>query len=308
MVHASAAMAGETVWRTRGLTVWLTVESFRATIVLSNDLGVIMAPTALDIMLDSLRSLDLKELDAAQMTQRLTLEAKALDWLNSDRLDAAIALASILHRDQTRGNRGNFQKTPYIEHPLRNALRLLDFGVKDEDLILAAILHDVIEDGARTFVHVVLQSKYTGELAARALLAQFIGEHFGERVLKLVIAVTNDYLTDEDKSRRTFEEKCSNYFHHVSNSIVEVDVFLVKLSDFIDNATGLYHNDRPERARKTLQQALKYLPLVPEFETRLDCADVRYVITPAAIDEIEGKLLRTRSRLQTIVERGDARG
>ena len=85
-------------------------------------------------------------------------------------------------------------------------------------------------------------------------------------------------------------------------------MFLVKLSDFIDNATGLYHNDHPERARKTLQQALKYLPLVPEFEARLDCADVRYVITSAAIDEIEGKLLRTRSRLQTIVGRGEARG
>ena len=204
-----------------------------------------MATTALDIMLVSLRSLDLKELDSAQMTQRLTLEAKTLEWLNEERLEAAIALASILHRDQTRGNRGNFQQTPYIEHPLRNAIRLLDFGAEDEDLILAAILHDVIEDGARTFVRTVLRSEYTGELAARALLAQFIGEHFGERVLKLVTAVTNDYLTDEDKSRRTFEEKCSTYFHHVSNSIVEVRLHRQRHGALPQRPSGACYEDSP---------------------------------------------------------------
>jgi (p)ppGpp synthase/HD superfamily hydrolase len=55
-------------------------------------------------------------------------------------------MASFLHRKQTRFVRGDLPRVPYIEHPLRVALRLVRWGVPDAELIAAALLHDVVED------------------------------------------------------------------------------------------------------------------------------------------------------------------
>jgi (p)ppGpp synthase/HD superfamily hydrolase len=60
----------------------------------------------------------------------------------SIRLDDAIIFAARTHRGQSRKNDG----LPYITHPIRVMERLMKMGVRDEATLLAAILHDTVED------------------------------------------------------------------------------------------------------------------------------------------------------------------
>lgn len=54
----------------------------------------------------------------------------------------ALEFATTWHGDQKR----KYTNTPYIEHPIEVASILLRHGVTDEEMIAAALLHDVIED------------------------------------------------------------------------------------------------------------------------------------------------------------------
>lgn len=85
----------------------------------------------------------------------------------SPRLDSALKLASHIHRDQTRRDA---ERTPYISHLVAVMLLVSDV-TKDEDILIAALLHDAIEDVAN-------------------FTEQDLKEAFGDRVAKLVYHVT----------------------------------------------------------------------------------------------------------------------
>ncbi len=91
----------------------------------------------------------------------------------------AIEFAAESHQEQVRKNAG---QTPYINHPLAVALFLLDEGaVRDRDIIIAALLHDTVEDTETTFEDIRLT--------------------FGERVEGFVHEVTDDRLLDQAKRK-----------------------------------------------------------------------------------------------------------
>ena len=98
----------------------------------------------------------------------------------TQRLLVATAFAAEKHRSQTRKDA---DKTPYINHPIKVALTLMEIGnERDPDLLVAAILHDTIED---TETH-----------------PDEILEKFGTRVLDIVLEVTDDKtLTKEERKR-----------------------------------------------------------------------------------------------------------
>lgn len=73
----------------------------------------------------------------------------------------------------TEQKRKNVAGTPYINHPIEVAERLANIGgVEDEGLIIAALLHDTIEDTATT--------------------AEGIKREFGEQVMKWVLECSDD--------------------------------------------------------------------------------------------------------------------
>lgn len=74
-----------------------------------------------------------RALDARPVADRRTLER-------------ADAFGRERHGDQTR--RGS--DTPYWVHPVRVALGLMQWGVTDRDVLVAALLHDVVEDTVTT--------------------------------------------------------------------------------------------------------------------------------------------------------------
>lgn len=88
----------------------------------------------------------------------------------SERLDEAFALARRLHDGQTRKG----STTPYLSHVLAVAGIVSEYG-GDEDQVIAALLHDTVEDQG-----------------GRPLLARLQAQ-FGERVAALVEACTDAF-------------------------------------------------------------------------------------------------------------------
>ena len=76
--------------------------------------------------------------DASKMYTYLKGYAMGLGW--NDTL-AALSSARVAHKDQRRKS-----GEPYIIHPLTVASHAAALGVKEDAVIAAAILHDVVED------------------------------------------------------------------------------------------------------------------------------------------------------------------
>ncbi len=86
------------------------------------------------------------------------------------RLLDAIHFAAQRHRDQRRKDR---EASPYINHPVALAqLLAVHIGIDDHDVLIAAILHDTVEDTETTLDE--------------------LRERFGETVAGIVDEVTDD--------------------------------------------------------------------------------------------------------------------
>lgn len=123
----------------------------------------------------------------------LEMPAKAL---YSARLPMALAYAATMHADQRRKDDVG---TPYIVHPMGVAslvwhygLRVEGFRDEMEELVLAALLHDVAEDAG-------------GQARLDEIRAMF-----GLRVAELVAAATDSLATDASKKQPWRERKESH--------------------------------------------------------------------------------------------------
>lgn len=91
--------------------------------------------------------------------------------MTSSRFIDAVRYAAQKHASQRR-KAANAKVVPYIVHPLEAAQILAEVGVTDEDVLIAAVLHDTLEDTSATEND--LRFKY------------------GERVLGIVKEITDD--------------------------------------------------------------------------------------------------------------------
>ena len=116
----------------------------------------------------------------------------------------------------------------------------------DIDVIVAALLHDAVEDHAEE-----LAAGRSGRPIQAALAV--LAERFGARVAELVLAVTNP-------PREPGLDRHEQYREHVAQSLrANPWARVIKVSDFTDNGVGLMHS-LPTRYRPL---ATKYRPLVP---------------------------------------------
>ncbi len=93
----------------------------------------------------------------------------------SYRVEQAIRAAAVLHKNQLRKGSMPF---PYITHLVATAFTLMDYS-DDEDVIIAGLLHDTLED-----------TDYT---------IDELQEDFGGRVREIVEAVTEPKSTPENR-------------------------------------------------------------------------------------------------------------
>jgi len=182
------------------------------------------------------------------LRERFAAEIAGFGDADRQRLEDALALASRLHRGDRR------QNEPYINHPLRVAIRIMShYGIRDPDVIVAALLHDVVEDHAAE-----LAPAGTAE-AALAVLA----ERFGPRVAELVAAVTNP---EWDSGR----DRHVQYREHVAASLdASPWARVIKASDFTDNGAGLLYTT----GSKVPELAGKYAGLVPVLRELINRPD-----------------------------------
>nr|MDT0660625.1 HD domain-containing protein [Micromonospora sp. DSM 115978] len=178
----------------------------------------------------------------AGLRQRFALEIAGFDADAQARLRRAFALAERLHRDDRR------VREPYLNHLLRVTIRIICYyRVRDVDVLVAALLHDAVEDHPADLAGAAVDGDPTE--AALAVVAR----DFGVRVAALVRSVTNPRY---DPDRDAHEQ----YREHVASSL-DRDPWarVIKLSDFTDNGVGVIHTTAPKAAR----MAAKYRPLVP---------------------------------------------
>jgi len=148
--------------------------------------------------------------------------------------------------------------TPYLCHPLRSALILVDeAGVRDPKLVCAAVLHDVLEDGPGI---------------SRADVAAACGEE----VARIVHCLTNE-LRDTALPR---DERKRRYLQRVAAA--GDDCLLVKLCDRLDNLRSFANLDDQDRSDRVRRETKRYL--LPALEGRSGALETLGRLLLKAID------------------------
>lgn len=186
----------------------------------------------------------------------------------TQKIQQAINLASRLHLGQVRkGDSG----LPYISHPFSVAWILSNY-TEDEDIIVAGILHDVLED---------VKGYYYDDMV----------RDFGERVAHIVKGVSEDKDPNiESDEKATWEERKSKYLANLENDSDEA--LMVCAADKIHNlqsmisaykekGDALWDNFNSPKEKKLwlYQEILKFMkerlnnPIVNELEEVYDQAE-----------------------------------
>ncbi|XGU20822.1 hypothetical protein ACETU7_10775 [Rhodococcus sp. 3Y1] len=200
--------------------------------------------------------LPLKEMDAATLVFAIESAVDELA-IPGETLRLAMEVATLAHLDQFRKNGIKSDEDPYIVHPLRNVLRLLRYGCSDVEILSATALHDTVEDRPHAVI-ALLGGQTADDMSAseaQERASTLIASRFGHRISELVEAVTNpiDYPCDNTTA---------GYQDHVIRAIADPAVFLVKFSDFVDNAGSVKYLSETDR----LRLVTKYEPLVEHFK------------------------------------------
>jgi hypothetical protein len=233
----------------------------------------------------------------AGLRDRFAVEMASWPDADQRRMEQALDLAARLHADDRRDTE------PYVNHLLRVAIRIMShYGVRDGDVICAALLHDAVEDhpadlaacgggadlaacgggadlaacgGGADLAACGGGAELAGSGAGQAAALAVLAAEFGPRVAGLIGAVTNPpYAPDRDQDEQ--------YREHVADSLRDNPwARVIKASDFTDNGVGLIHTTGPRLYRL----ADKYAPLVPilrdviaEPDTPLDAAVKEHIL------------------------------
>ncbi len=131
---------------------------------------------------------------------------------STTRISAAFALAALVHEKQKRKS----TDIPYISHPMAVAAQVAVWG-GSEDQFIAALLHDVVEDGGAQYMPV-------------------IEEHFGKHVLDLVMACS-DAAPQRGQPKGAWIERKEKYIANLRSAADEV--LLISAADKWHNLASI---------------------------------------------------------------------
>lgn len=231
------------------------------------------------------------EEDALAMRQQAhaTMEKMGLSGEDIEHVERAINTAWHLHRGQTRKGQPN----AYIEHPISNLNKIMEYGVRDKNILAAAALHDVVED-------CVKQYGEAGGEPSREALGRHLEQRFGAETTAIVLAVSNE---EADTSGMSRAEKNQAYLNHVEQQIMgSQGAMLVKFSDYLDNAGTLKEAQFSDPGRRT-KLAEKYAPLAPVFKAAAEKhrSEGEYALDGAGHRKFTKALNRINGDLQSIL-------
>jgi RelA/SpoT family (p)ppGpp synthetase len=182
------------------------------------------------------------------------------------------------HEGQTR-----LSGEPYITHPVAVARTLADMHL-DSQTIIAAILHDVVED-------------------TDASLEQ-LEEHFGAEVAQLVDGVSK---LDQIQFTSRAEAQAKSFRKMMLAMIEDIRVILVKLADRMHNMETLDAMPREKQARIARETLEIYAPIanrlgINHMKVALEDLGFRY-LHPYRYAVLENALKRSKGSQRQIVKR-----
>lgn len=173
----------------------------------------------------------------ASSLEALHTETHQLDLDQVKTILDAVDFAAEKHKSQTRKNKA---KTPYISHPIGVANNLVTIGeVKDPALIIAALLHDTVEDTQTTFDE--------------------ISQRFGQEVCGYVRELTDDKKLSTEERKRLQVINAS----HKSPGAAQI-----KCADNLYNLNDLLNNPPEGWSRQRIDQ---YFEWAESVVSRLPC-------------------------------------
>lgn len=226
--------------------------------------------------------------------------------------------ARFLHEGQYRGVPGKPGSSPYIDHPLRVATRVIDWGIKDAQIIIAALLHDTVEDCADKILRELVSQEAVeaaeadqgqsnrsqgesgkaeggsttagralGEAAKIGLALDWVENAYGSEVRDLVDTVTN-------RGEVSYGDKID---HILTNGAV--GAVIVKASDLVDNAGSLHEQAASFGPEKLARLTQKYGPQVKKFVSAFsdDARLEQYEKTAVALTKTAAALANTAEAL-----------
>ena len=163
--------------------------------------------------------------------------------MEKDLLDLAVLKAFKHHKDQVR----KFCAEPYVYHCLRVGSLVGDYA-DDEDLVIAGVLHDIVEDTPVTL--------------------DDVRRWFGDAVANLVDELTNNLVDLRAVGKRDYMfEKFSN---------LSDGALIIKSLDRLDNLTGLINSNAPFKFIQTYVNDTDFIlenldrELLPVHSTLID--------------------------------------
>ncbi len=198
--------------------------------------------------------------------------------VDEDLLNRAYVYAMKAHGQQTRAS-----GDPYFSHPLEVAAILTDLKL-DDATIVAAVLHDTIEDTETT--------------------REEIDRLFGEQIGKLVDGLTKIEKLDLVSKQARQGENFRKLLLAVAD---DVRVLLVKLADRLHNMRTLHFVPQDKRARISQETLDIYAPLagrmgMQRLREELEGLAFRHLM-PEAHQAIEQRLHELRSKNGRIIKR-----
>lgn len=160
--------------------------------------------------------------------------------MNYNRIDSALAFATEAHKDQKRRYTGE----PYVDHCVCVAIEVSNI-IEDEEVIMAALLHDTLEDTDTTHDQLV--------------------ERFGERVANIVLDLTDVYTKQYFPELNRVERK-----KREANRLAAVcaEAKLIKTYDLMQNAIEIEQYD-PKFAPVYFKERIDILRAMGNFQHEL---------------------------------------
>ncbi len=185
----------------------------------------------------------------------------------------AFLLAANAHKDARRRS-----GEPYMYHPLAVATIIAGEMGMGRTSIICALLHDVVED-----------TDYT---------LDYIREHFGENVAKIVDGVTK--LTNEDFNESVKSLQAETFRKIIMSMSYDIRVILVKLADRLHNMrtlSAMPHHKQLKIASETTQiyAPIAYRLGLYKVKIELDDLSLKY-INPSVFESVQKQLADIRDK------------
>ncbi|NVO02055.1 MAG: bifunctional (p)ppGpp synthetase/guanosine-3',5'-bis(diphosphate) 3'-pyrophosphohydrolase [Bacteroidetes bacterium] len=194
-----------------------------------------------------------------------------------EKIKLAFEIAKIAHYNVFRKS-----GEPYIFHPIEVAHIVIEEIGLDSTSVIAALLHDVVEDSAITL--------------------QEIEKDFGKKVAKIIEGLTKI----SGIKHKTTSFQSENMRKLLLTIVDDIRVILIKLADRLHNMRTLASMDEEEKIRISLETAYIYAPLAHRlglYNIKSELDDLSLKFTNQSVYElIETKLHETSSYRKKYIE------